>query len=458
MGISLSYQPGLVPLGQAAYGAGLADYRRFLQSQQLQRDLQGNQIGAQKDLQSQSLQQDSWKTLVNDSRSAYTAELGAANSRYLGDLSAWDAQLRQGKGIEADAATQGRQLDWAREEQQNSITDVQYRQQQDQINARFLAEYQAWDAQARQAKELQQSAHTTNAGIADAQYRQKQALSVDRMNTMQSLAAQAQALDKELSAKRDLAAFGLQGDVYQRNQQAYLQQALGQQGHTQDLEMQQVRGQQARDLAGFDQLGRMDLQEQGFLQENLLGPYSGYADVMSARQAQMQDQSLQQKLSALDRAQQQGLIAGNDYQTARNELVQQRLGLQQQVGGSQQLRQSKLDEMTYKWKFPDGSEGTVFWDGQGKPEILENPGFRRQVDQLTTQYQENTKVLQQTIKGKQAFADAWLTAQLKAAADSRTPVNTDALQAEYARMTRLTPAEAAQLKALGGAQPGIVAQ
>lgn len=374
MPITLTYSPGLLPAGNAAYQAGLGDYRRFLQGQQLSRDLQNQQLGQQRDLQLQQLQQRSWETLVNDARSAYTAELGAANSRYLGDLSAWDAQTRQGTQITADEATQRRNLDAAREQQLRSIEDAQYRQDLDLANQRFLSEYSAWDAQTRQHNQLTADAQSTAAQLAAAQARQTEQLYAQRFGQMASLQAQAANLQSELANRRDLAAFGLQGDLVKQQQAAYLQSGLSGQGAGQDWNMQLLRGQQAQDLAQFEQTGRMDQAQNQFLQENFLGPYAGYADTISARQGYLQDQQLQQKLTALEGN--RHLLTPMDYQIARNEILQQRFGLQQKIGGDQQLRQAQVDSHRYQVTLPSGETAIGYWDGSGVPQLVEDPTLR----------------------------------------------------------------------------------
>lgn len=385
MPITVSYQPSASIYGPLAYQAGLGDYRRFLQQQQLQRDLQSQQLEARAAEQAK---------LLEDQR--YRDSLQQANQRYLGQLSAWDAQRRQLMGLAGD--------------------------EQQQLRS-----------------------------IADAQFRQRVGIGADAAQQQRTQALQAGLAAQQIAAQQQRDQFDLYGRQMLGQQQFGQQAALQQQQFGQNMELQGLRGQQQFGLTQLEQGGRLGLLESQFMLENQIGPYSGMQAQISAKAAFLEDQKYAQQMRALDDAYAGGGISDSAYQRAKNGIVSQRAGLRENIGLDRAMQQKMLDESRYEWDLGNGSKIPVWWDGRGTPQPIEDPVARHAADAAKTQFNAGMDLIKQQFEMKKALVEAYVKSAMEMGGgfDEKgkpVPVDFATIQANVQQLMMLSPQEAAALK------------
>lgn len=382
MPITIGYNPNAGLIGQMAFQGGMGNYNQVQQQLKQQADLQNaaryddrwaleTQIANQQYLNSVNNNQALTQQARGFQNTNYGQGQSIADAQKRAQMGIDDAQVRQQRGIEADVATQGRSLEDA----------AKARELQSQLT-QYTTQFGAWDAQTRQAQAVAAEEQNLRMQLSAAAMRQSQAAQAQAAS--QAAQQQFQGQLAQFNAGQDMARLGAQGSIQSMLSGQSYRQNVGLQGMaSQDqMALQELRGQQQQDLTGMEFAGRLDQSQNEFLMQNMLGPYAGYADQISARQAQIQDSQYQQKLSALDAAVQQGKISPTSpaYQQARNEILQQRLGLQQKIGMDRSMLQAEFDQ-SLVYMGGDAKTGQPFIKGPNGYEPADHPYDRYQVQE-----------------------------------------------------------------------------
>lgn len=308
MAITVQYAPSAALVAEAAQTAGQGDYNRWATQQQFQQQ----QLNQQRDLAQLQVANDQYmqKIGVLDQQFRQREQIAAsqteqlrniANQQGLAQFDAANQNWRFGTGIQNDQYMQTQRLQTGLQEQQNSILDGQYRQNQ-QIAAQ--TQQQMRDIQAQNSR-LQMS------------------LQMDRVNTLSTLQARQQEQQAQFAQQRQMAI--LDG-----------QQRAGLMGLSANLQSRQTAIEQANRIQAMN-IGtkqQLDLSsalaDQKFRQQYFLGEYSPALQTMSEQQyAQAQQQFIQKRDTMNAWLQQNGFQQGSpEYQQAQRRLMEEYMGIQ----------------------------------------------------------------------------------------------------------------------------------
>lgn len=393
MAISVSYQPAASTLVRSGLAAGQGVYDERRRQEQLQRDLEAARLADSRYRADLSVANDQFLAAYGAAVNQATQLRGFQNANYSQEQQIADAQRRAQMGIDDAQFRQGRDIASQQLMQERGFEQQTKLADQSEALSRWQTEFGGTLQRDMQAQQINAQMQQLQSQIQAATQRQQYDLAAQAMNQMRSLQAQQAMLGQQQQFQGQMAQFNLGGDLLKGQQQGALSSMLSQQQYRQnvglagvgfenDQALQQLRGVQQQDLTRMELAGRADQATNSFLMENLLGPYAGYADTISARQASLQQQQLQTRMQNLDQ------FFGGDtsdpyYQQARNDLMGQFLGLQQRIGLDRTAQQAMFEEGLVEFTTPAGNKIQLQKTGSGYMPI-EDP-FARFADNANQQ-------------------------------------------------------------------------
>lgn len=350
MAITVQYAPSAALVAEAAQTAGQGDYNRWATQQQFQQQ----QLNQQRDLAQLQVANDQYmqKIGVLDQQFRQREQIAAsqteqlrniANQQGLAQFDAANQNWRFGTGIQNDQYMQTQRLQTGLQEQQNSILDGQYRQNQ-QIAAQ--TQQQMRDIQAQNSR-LQMS------------------LQMDRLDTLSKLQAQQVSQSQAYAQERQMAIL----NGAQRSQQMQLAANL----QSRQTAIEQANRIQAMNIGTKQQLDLSSaLADQKFRQQYFLDEYAPAMQTMSEREFSQAQSQFKQKRNAMETwLKNNGFDENSDeYKYAQQRLMDEQMGIR---SNAPYFTQAQLD---FKNSTVTDKGATYIRNPNGSYDLLPDPNER----------------------------------------------------------------------------------